>query len=223
MKINSKMILANEVNILDISYSGMSLKVDKRLNIGSEYSLKINNKERFFNLKGRVVWSRLSETRENSRGDVIPFYTAGMKFSALSDDVMKELSIFIEDHKQEDFDLEEANRRKGQRFHIRFYIGGDEKATLNYPENCSVRKISMGGMLLESTLPIERESRLPMEIVLHDGRVVKVAGRVASCLKTDGRNAGTYGIGIEFVDMPAGDRKVITEFIATLNAADPAP
>ncbi len=219
LKIKSKMILANEVNILDISYSGISLKVDKRLNIGAEYSLKISNRGGLINLKGRVVWSRLSETRGNARGDVIPFYTAGMQFSSLSDEALKELSDFIEKHTKEDFDVAEADRRKGQRFHIRFYIGGNEKAILNYPENCSVRKISLGGMLLESTLPLERNSRFPMEIFFHNEGVVRVSGRVASC----GRNSDLYDIGIEFIDMPDRGREVITEFIATLSAADPAP
>ena len=39
--INGKMMFANEVEIQDISIGGISIRVDRRLNMGSEYTLKV--------------------------------------------------------------------------------------------------------------------------------------------------------------------------------------
>ncbi len=56
MEINSKLIFANEVEILDISLGGVSVRVDRRLNIGNEYTLKIEDKSKAIFLSGAVVW-----------------------------------------------------------------------------------------------------------------------------------------------------------------------
>lgn len=222
LQINGRLILANEVNILDISLRGISLRVDKRLNIGNEYALKIGRNNKAISLKGKVIWSRLSDTKENSRGEFIPYYTAGMDFAGISDKVLKELEEFIGEQTRENIDETEEKGRKGTRIHLRFYIGGDEKAVLNLPEHFSVMKMSLGGMLISSALSFEKESRFPMEIFLRDDRTVRFTGRVASCLPLGDEAPGVYGVGIEFLDMPERDRHIVEEFIEEMKAADGA-
>lgn len=105
LEINGKMLLAKYVKILDISIGGVALKADKRLNIGSEYTLRIEGKGMGLKLKGIIVWSLLDDTLKTSRGDFIPIYKAGMKFTEVSKDQIDEIENFIEFHKHE-FDLQ---------------------------------------------------------------------------------------------------------------------
>ncbi len=72
MEINGKMVLASYVKILDISIGGVSFKANRRLNMGSEYSLKMENKRRELTVKGIIVRSTLSESIEDSPGQYCP-------------------------------------------------------------------------------------------------------------------------------------------------------
>jgi len=48
MDIHSKMLFATEVNLLTISLGGASISLYRRLSIGSEYTLRIEYKDRTF-------------------------------------------------------------------------------------------------------------------------------------------------------------------------------
>src|SRR4030042_6454314 len=98
--ITGKMMVADEVTIIDISVGGVSLKADRRLNIGHEYAVKMENSGRVLAVKGLVVWSVLSRNKEGARGDSIPLYTAGMKFMDVSDKKLEEIVNFIEKYEQ---------------------------------------------------------------------------------------------------------------------------
>ncbi len=100
-EINGRMVFATEVKILDISIGGVSLKADRRLNIGNEYVLKVENRDRFTSLKGVVVWSSLTGARDGAGGEVVPLYTAGMKFTGISAEKIKEVLAFIAYHSKE--------------------------------------------------------------------------------------------------------------------------
>ena len=71
--INGKMMFAKEVEIQDISIGGISIRVDRRLNMGSEYTLKVANGKKTIALKGSVVWARISGTRKGKKDEVIPY------------------------------------------------------------------------------------------------------------------------------------------------------
>jgi hypothetical protein len=94
MEINGKMVFADNVTILDISAGGISLKADRRLNIGTEYTLKMEEEGKILAVKGNIVWSVLSETRQVPGGDIVPVYTAGMKFTDLSEEKSSEIINF---------------------------------------------------------------------------------------------------------------------------------
>ena len=44
LEINTRLTFARNVKILNISVGGVSLRVDKQLNIGSDYTLRIEGK-----------------------------------------------------------------------------------------------------------------------------------------------------------------------------------
>lgn len=216
--ISGKMMFANEVEIQDISVGGISLRVDRRLNMGNEYTLKIGNGTKSITLKGSVVWSRISGTKKGLRDEVIPIYTAGMNFVTMSADKTKELTTFLEG--QENFSYEKVHSPSGLRFSMRFLIAPPfKKALLNIRESYPVKKLSLGGMLIESESPLEIDDRIPMEILLPGATQIKFLGRIASCLKVHEEGASPYDIGIEFIEIANGDKRKLNEFVVVLDRA----
>jgi len=177
LKVHGKMVLATEVKVIDISISGISLKANKRFNIGSLYTLKLEGKKTV-SLRGTVVWCSLIETRKGSQGEMIPIYSAGMQFKNMSIERVTELLYFIDSHK-----IEVAHMVEGAGLNIRFHLKDPKNAVLIYPDNYKVKTISLGGMRIECLRDFEIESRITMEMFIHKDKPLKFVGRVASSLK----------------------------------------
>lgn len=108
--VHAKMALASRVKILDISLGGLSLEADKRLNIGREYTLHIEHEGKKVPIKGSIMWSLLTEGHGDDKGNVIPIYRAGMKFSQIPED----LSGIIDGIKQKQ---QEGEQRTGEEYY----------------------------------------------------------------------------------------------------------
>jgi len=208
LDIHGHMVFATEVKVLDISIGGIRLKANRRLNIGSEYALKLEDKNKVVSLKGAVVWSSLSEHKDITGGEVVPIYTAGLKFVNLSAEKITQLLEFIECHMKE-----EVHVMGSSRLNIRFHINGEEKSILNYPASYKVKKISLGGMLIECVQALEVESRIPMEVFLSDDAAIRFVGRIVSCGVIDSGDLKQYDIGIEFLDLKDIDKGILATFI----------
>ena len=216
--INGKMMFASEVEIHDISLGGISLKVDRRLNMHNEYTLKIGNDRKTLSIKGVVVWSKISGTKKGSRDEVIPLYTAGMKFVNMSVDKIEELTAFLDG--QANFSHEKVHQASGLRCSMRFLVDPPlKKAVLNLPETYIVKKLSLGGMLIESEKPLEIEEKIPMEMVLPGDVRLEFLGRIASSLMIHDEGSPRYDIGIEFIEMRDDNKKKLEELIRSLDTA----
>jgi len=219
-EINGKMLFATQVRVIDISVGGISIKANRRLNIDSEYSLTLEGKKKSISLRGSVVWSSLGEGRGKPDGEVVPIYSAGLKFSTMSAEKITELLSFIDSNKKA-----EVQVIGGTRLNVRFHINDPDKAILNFPASYRVKKISLGGMLIESIGALEIESRIPMELSIHADNPVEFVGRVASCQVIDKDGQKQYEIGIEFIDLTEKDRAKVASFIeqsAVIEAWDDA-
>src|SRR5512146_692956 len=80
IEINGKMSLADKVKIIDISLGGIAIKADRRLNIGREYTIRLEEKGKIIDVKGVVVRSELSGIEEGNKGEQVSIYKAGMLF-----------------------------------------------------------------------------------------------------------------------------------------------
>lgn len=213
MGIKSRMVLAKYVKILDISIGGVAVQTDKRMTVGSQYTLKIESKGKTLNVKGVVVWSVLGESIRDTRDNIIPIYTAGMKFIETSPERTGEIVNFIEAHKR-DIDKEiDLYSPSGLRLHVRVHIEDPEKAVLDFQEGHRVQNLSLGGMLMESEHSVEMGSKLPLEITLNENETIRVSGRVVSCILMRDDTLEHYHVGIEFVDISAKDRKILKAFL----------
>lgn len=100
-QIHVKMAFADEVKIQNISLGGISVKADRRMNIGKEYPLKLGSKEETITTTGRVVWALLSESKADAKGNIIPIYSYGLKFINDTNEQIKSFIAFIEENKKE--------------------------------------------------------------------------------------------------------------------------
>jgi hypothetical protein len=214
MEINGKMLFATEVFVLDVSISGMSFKADRRLDIGKEYTLRLQDHDRAIAVKGVVVWSRLVGSKEGCDGDSIPVYAAGMKFTNVLSESISEIISFIESHERQGHDQGPGQRLSG----IRFAITNPGRAVLQFPSHYLVKKISAGGMLIESDQALVQEERFPMELSVPEEETITFTGRVASCLAVSVKGVEHFDIGIEFIEMAVHHRKKLHDFISMLNA-----
>jgi len=220
MEINGSMIFAENVKILDISVGGISLKADRRLNIGNEYTLKMEDEGNVLTVKGTIVWSVLSETRGIPGGDIVPVYTAGMKFTDVSGGKSGEIINFIETHKQKVYESVDLSGMSGLRHNVRVHINDPEKSSLKFSESYKVKILSLSGMLIESDHPLDIESILTMEITLPEYGAVGFMGRVASCRFINDREHGHFDMGIEFMDVSGEGKEQLKEFILMLHRED---
>jgi len=218
MEMNGKVLLAKSLKILDISIDGICLKTEKRLDVGGEYTLKMEGKGKVLTVKGTVAWALLSGNSVDSYGNIIPVYKAGMKFVDVSKEKMNEIVNFIEEHKRDIDKLVDLYSPSGRRLYVRISIEDPEKAVLNYQGSYKVKSISLGGMLIESEHPLEIESKFPMEIkTLTENSYIKFLGRVASCLLIKNKDIEHYDIGIEFIEMSEKDREILVELIRVID------
>ncbi len=100
-EIHVQLAFANEVKIHNISLGGISLKADRRINIGKEYLLKLEYKKSEITTKGIVVWSLLSNSQADSKGNIIPIYSYGLKFTNDTKEQINSFIASIEENKKE--------------------------------------------------------------------------------------------------------------------------
>jgi|MudIll2142460700_1097286.scaffolds.fasta_scaffold04490_5 hypothetical protein len=204
--VEGTLMFTTHVDVLNISISGVALKANRRLEIGREYTLKLEYRERTVSVNGVVVWSVLSELTDGPHAEKVPVYKAGMRFTDIMSEKMTRLLEFIESHKLS----------QDERLNIRFTIKAPDKAILDGPHNYDVRNMSISGMRIETDMRFDVGARYPMEISLEGNRTVKVLGKVVSCLEVNDRAPKHYAIGIEFVEISDEDRKRVKEFVDTL-------
>lgn len=215
MGINGKMILADRVEIIDISLGGVALKTDRRLNVGKEYLIKLGDKGKSIEVKGIVVRCELSTIEERSNGARVSIYTAGMMFKDVSPDAIADFLKSIEQDKKEAMPV-----MVDRRLTVRFYITTPWEKTLCFPAEFKVKEISLSGMLIQTDQALETESMIPMGLSLKADNPVNFIGRVASCRMTEDKGEAHYEIGVEFKDLTDTDRTSLKTFIDYLAVTD---
>ena len=205
--LQGKLTFASEVEIINMSLSGVALKLDRRLNIGTEYSLKLEVDDRETAVRGVIVWAALDEMRKGRLGEDITVYSAGMKFTDLMTPRLAQLLEFI------DLNKLIPDKRLGG---VRFSIDAPGKALLEVPQPYKVKVISLRGMLIEADRRIEAESRCPMEFSLEEDPPLRFDGRIAFCSQVASEGRMVWHMGIEFLEMPASDRARLDVFLKAL-------
>jgi hypothetical protein len=78
--------------------------------------------------------------------------------------------------------------------------------------------VSAGGMLIESLMPLESESVHKFRLVVA-GEKLDIEARVASCIAQPSGKRRSYGIGMEFKEMPPGAKERLLQVLSELPTA----
>jgi hypothetical protein len=205
--IHGRVSFSTPVEIVNLSLGGVAIKADRRLELGQEYTLRLDVDDHQLELNGVAVWSKLSGLTHVAGGSV-PEYSAGFRFTNVLTDKVKELVDFIEQNKGD-----EEERVTG----IRFQIGRADKALLDTDTECEVRLISRAGMLIQAERRFEVEGVYAMQIRPPSQEPICFSGRVASQFESSVGFLTRYDLGIEFVEMSDEDRRRLDEFIDTIS------
>ncbi len=203
--IEGALMFATDVHILNISINGVALSANRRLEIGKEYTLKLEYMDKTVCLAGIVVWSVLSELGTGQHGEKVPIYKAGMKFRDVISENMARLLEFIDENK---FAVDD-------RLTIRFNVRSPDRASLDGYHSYRVKKVSERGMLIVTDIPLEVEEKFPMEVFC-GGKTIRFMGRVACCVEATDAVPKHYDIGVEIIEISGDDRTRFHEFIETL-------
>lgn len=214
MDIKCKMHYATDVRLLNISFNGACIRLNRQLKIGNEYILHIESGTRTISVKGVVVWERMVKLQDNKQGGgKTATYEAGINFSDVVTDSGANLLDFID---RNIFLKQSRVRLRGLRVKV---INPETSTVLSNHKTFSIIKLSPGGMLIETGQSVELEDRFMMEIMVPKMKMpVKFLGRVASCVKIPDSIPECYGVGIEFLKMSREDTSRLKKFIDSLQS-----
>jgi Tfp pilus assembly protein PilZ len=210
MDLQCHMLFATEIQLKDISLSGASIVVDKRLNMGNKYTLKVIDDDSEISLTGEVVWVSISGSKKTPEGEIIPLYKAGLRFENVLTGKGTDLMGLLTDSAARQ---QIAPRLGGVRMKL-----DNEESVLDYPQAFNIKKISLGGLLMETDRLLEIDKHYPLEVSLFksEGPPLKCTGRVASCLPHPSGNKDLFNVGIEFLKLSDTDRLRLERFIGRL-------
>jgi hypothetical protein len=216
--INGKMGLTDKVEVLDISLGGVALKADRRLNIGKEYMIKLQEKGKTLDVKGIVVRSELSGIEARGHGETVSIYTAGLVFKDGFADKIADFLRPIEQNKKKN-----SPAVVDRRLNVRFNIITPGQHILSYPLQFKVRSISLGGMLIQTQQSVDVNSTIPMELALNADKSVTFVGRTIACNMTEIAGQANCDIRVEFTDLSEEGKtllKAFIDYLADLEAKD---
>lgn len=92
-KVNGKMILIDQLHIIDLSLNGIRFQCGRRIDMNGIHRLKIEKDGISLNVRGQVVRSTLSIEKRGAQ--CFPLYEIAMTFRNLSQEMKKSLEEFI--------------------------------------------------------------------------------------------------------------------------------
>jgi hypothetical protein len=209
--IHCRVQFTTEVGLINISSTGASIRLNKQLNMGQEYSINIKRNNKSIAIKGTVVWEKLIASEKNEVGDLVPVYKAGLKFNDIMTEKGGEIIDFISKNL---VPSELQSRLRG----IRVDISGSPNDTLtNNHKHFSVLKISLGGMLLQTDSHMKLLETSWMELNFPEReRPLKFLGKVVTSSEIPGKKPVLYETGMEIIRISDEDRAMLNDIIESL-------
>jgi hypothetical protein len=213
MDIRSKMIFTEQVQISNMSVGGACIITRMPLNTGNNVLIRINRDKIRRSLLGTVIWESRSGGISSRKGMSLPIYRAGIQFKGVTPEILVQLKDYMRiSGIPEEKPYVETYRPNA----LRYVVTKGEGAILNYPATYTVKKISLGGMLVETNCKLEVDQKYPMALVLPgEGSPVKFNGRIASQLTIPEMESG-FDTGIEFCNLTEHENTRLKRFITSL-------
>ncbi len=176
--------------------------------MGGDYWLRLAQDDGPIRFKTNVKWCRLVRNEKDSTGDVRAVYQAGLDYRDGLDENARQVLSFLEKHIVVELD---------RRLTGRFGLASSSTALIAIRHDFDVRRLSLGGMLVETVWEPAPDSTVDLEV--HTGRtVVRTRGRVRSVLPSIGDPNGppVFAVGLEFLALAAEDQRSLATLLETL-------
>lgn len=205
--IQGYLYVLSDLVVTNISIGGMAIDTKRRLDIDSEYTFKVKDGGSSISIKGRSVWSFLSQAEEEDTGNLIPVYKTGIMFTDLIDNRVETLLNFIDENK--------ANTSERRLRGNRFKVISSENIKIFYPCKYDIDKMSLSGMEIEADQPFTPGTKQDIALIF-DSKILNLKARIIHCKEFASMNTIRYKMGVEFIEIPDKDRKFLKSFLQTL-------
>jgi Tfp pilus assembly protein PilZ len=212
MEIQAKMVCAEIVELFDVSTGGACIITTKTVKPGDNIVIRITDENINRPLKCTIIWEKEDDGDKKERLGI--FHKAGVQFNRVTPETLIQLKDFMrESGVPDDKKLEDTYKPSA----LRFKVYQNEKAVMSFPTSYPVKKLSLGGMLVEADRAFQVEQRYPMAVYLpEDNHPIKFQGRIASQIPNKNNQKHNYDIGIEFLNLAAHDKSRLNKFLALL-------
>ncbi len=201
-ELDGKMFLIDDVEVLDISLGGLSLRTSKALNVGKEYLITLLAQGKSIEIKGIVRESSPAGTEKLTNGETVQIHTAHIRFK--DGQTPKILAILAS---LQHLGKEDAPAADERRLHVRCRFTMPLDTVLSHSPIFSVKKISLSGMLIQSDQMLKANSVIPMNISINGG-TIHIRGRIITCEKKFNGHA-MYELGVAFMELTESDKAIL--------------
>ncbi len=196
-------IADSEVKVRNISLEGLSLELSQWLKVGRTYRLNLMHEERLLRIKAAVAWSNLVGTERNKAGEIEPVYRAGIHV----DKIMSGRASFYEFIQ----DRVVIALEPGLMGRVTVQVLEGSQAGLT--ADCSVRRMSLSGLLLATETGLEVGSHIQMQLVVGE-RTLAPEGRVVRVEWLERKDSHPVAlVAVEFVELADELREGLVELI----------
>jgi hypothetical protein len=211
MNVNAKTLFAAETELLNISAGGACIKARQSLKTTDKQLVKLESEAARLTLPCSVVWENFSCDTAEPAEKSVPSYEVGVSFMNMPPDKLVMLKDFI---RKSGTPYEQRLSDAYKPSLLRFTVHTNKQALVFYTKTLPVKKIGLGGMLVELAGDIQPGEVFPMELFIPDETApTRFRGRIASRIPLPDREAGRFDIGVEFLDMTSADKFRLSKFL----------
>ena len=211
MKIVAQSLFAVNTELLNISVAGACLKTDQSLNTTNRQIMRLHSESMALTLPCSVVWENAIRTEDETVAKTAPWYKSGVSFFSLPSDTLVRLKDFI---RKSGVPYAQKVSDSFKPSLLRFHVYANNKGVIYFTKTLPVKKISLGGMLVELNCEIPRGKTYLMELFLpKENPPIRFFGRIASVLPAPHRECARFDTGIEFVDLTPAEKFRLSRFL----------
>lgn len=211
MKMVAQTLFITETELLNISIGGACVKAEQSLKATNRQIMRLQSDNLSLLLPCSVVWENAIAASEEAVEEAPPFYRTGVSFTLVPSDKVVRLKDFI---RKSGIPYAQKVSESFKPSFLRFHVYANNQAVMYYTKIMPVKKIGLGGMLVELNCEIPRGKTFLMELFLPKEKPpIRFLGRIASVLPSPRRDRVHFDTGIEFLDMASADKFRLSRFL----------
>ena len=211
MKIVAQTLFAVETELVNISVAGACLKTEQSLKATHKQIVRLHGESTSLTLPCSVVWENVVRTADEPVEKFAPSYRTGVSFNSVPSDKVVRLKDFI---RKSGVPYAQKVSDSFKPSLLRFHVLANNQAVMYYTKTLPVKKIGLGGMLVDLHCAIPRGKTFLMELFLpKEVSPIRFLGKIASVIPAPHTGRARFDTGIAFLDLTPADRFRLSRFL----------